>query len=205
MASCDGGRQPPYQSRCDREPVVDIAAPGCPHPRHPGTPHAGDRWVARPMTRRFDRLCKRLQSTEKPIVWLRAMPGSGKTRLFAELGRRAAASRVAEWLLLDDPSPDALQVGLAACGILSGPSEQRLLIASRSGSEVAQSLLTPRLYGFVEVIDERDLFLMPADCRPTEGTAILAATGGWPLLVDGYLSGRSVEMMQMLPAFLDRE
>ena len=64
------------------------------------------------MARRFDRLCKRLQSTEKPIVWLRAMPGSGKTRLLAELRRRPAALRAAEWLLLDDPSPDALQVGL---------------------------------------------------------------------------------------------
>src|SRR5258708_22144461 len=37
------------------------------------------------------------------------------------------------------------------------------------------------------------------------GAEILAATGGWPLLVDGYLSGRWVEMVQMLPAFLDRE
>jgi DNA-binding CsgD family transcriptional regulator len=171
----------------------------------PGRRTAAIDGAARPMARRFDRLCKRLQSTEKPIVWLRAMPGSGKTRLFAELRRRAAALRVAEWLLLDDPSSDALQVGLAARGILSEPSQQRLLIASRSSSEVAQSLLTPRLYGFVDVIDERELFLRPADCRPTEGAAILAATGGWPLLVDGYLSGRSVEMMQMLPAFLDRE
>jgi DNA-binding CsgD family transcriptional regulator len=158
-----------------------------------------------PMARRFARLCKRLQSTQKPIVWLCAMPGTGKTRLLVELERRAPGFPVEGWLLLDDPGPEALQAGLAACGIEAGPSRRRLLIASRSGSDVAQSLLTPRLYGFVDVIDERDLFLRPADCRPTDGAAILAATGGWPLLVDGYLSGRSVEMMQMLPAFLDRE
>ena len=107
--------------------------------------------------------------------------------------------------LLDDPSPEALQAGLAACGTLANPSGRRLLVASRSNNEVAQSLLTPRVYGSVDVIDEHDLFLKPADCRSTSDIKLLAATGGWPLLVDGYLSGRSVEMVQMLPAFLDRD
>jgi DNA-binding NarL/FixJ family response regulator len=157
------------------------------------------------MARRFARICKHLQSTQKPVVWLCGMPGTGKSRLLVELERRAAALHLEEWLLLDDPSPDALQAGLTACGVLADPSGRRLLIASRSSNEVAQSLLTPRLYGFVDVIDDRDLFLRPADCRSVDGACILAATGGWPLLVDGHLSGRSVEMVQMLPAFLDRE
>jgi hypothetical protein len=107
--------------------------------------------------------------------------------------------------LLDDPSPDALQTGLAARGSLADASSRRLLVASRSSDAVAQALLTPQLYGFVDVIDDHDLFLSSADCRSMDSVDILAATGGWPLLVDGYASGRSVEMLQMLPAFLDRD
>jgi DNA-binding CsgD family transcriptional regulator len=133
------------------------------------------------------------------------MPGSGKTHLLFELEKRAAALNVEHWVLLDDPNPDALQAGLAACGTLAKPTGRRLLVASRSSNEVAQSLLIPRLYGFVDVIDERELFVQSADCRSTNDIKVLAATGGWPLLVDGYLSGRSAEMMQMLPAFLERD
>jgi hypothetical protein len=157
------------------------------------------------IARRFARLCRRLQSTQKPIAWLCAMPGSGKTHLLFELEKRAAALNVEHWVLLDDPNPDALQAGLAACGTLAKPTGRRLLVASRSSNEVAQSLLIPRLYGFVDVIDERELFVQSADCRSTNDIKVLAATGGWPLLVDGYLSGRSAEMMQMLPAFLERD
>jgi DNA-binding CsgD family transcriptional regulator len=157
------------------------------------------------MARRLARICQRLQATRKPIVWLRAMPGTGKTRLLFELARRATGLHVEDWLLLDDPSADALQAELAARGSLAGPSGRRLLIASRSSNEVAQALLTPQLYGFVDVIDDHDLFLKSVDCRSMDSVDLLAATGGWPLLVDGYVSGRSVEMLQMLPAFLDRD
>jgi DNA-binding CsgD family transcriptional regulator/tetratricopeptide (TPR) repeat protein len=158
------------------------------------------------MARRFARIYKRLQASRKPIVWLRAMPGSGKTRLLRELAGRAAALHVKDWSLLDDPSPDVLQAELAARGTLENPSGRRLLIASRSSNDLAGSLLTPRLYGFVEVVDDSDLFVTVEDCRSMQQSAeLLAATGGWPLLVDGWLSGRAVEMVQMLPAFLERE
>jgi DNA-binding CsgD family transcriptional regulator len=172
--------------------------------------------------RRLERLCERLLSTPKPIVWLCALPGSGKTRLLSELRKGverkgkeregkepegterkgAAAFDIAGWVLLDDPSPEALRAEIAACGESRG---RRVLVASRPSSEAAQSLLTPRLYGWVDVIDEQDLFLRPADCRSKNEKALLAATGGWPLLADGYAAGRSVEMLQMLPAFLERE
>jgi len=155
--------------------------------------------------RRFARLVKRLQSTETPIVWLCSLPGSGKTRLLFELQKHAAALNVERWVLLDEPSPDALQAGLAVVGTRVNPAGRRLLVASRSTHEAAQSLLTPRLYGLVDVIEEHDLFLKSADCRSANDIKLLAATGGWPLLVDGLLSGRSVEMVQMLPAFLHRE
>jgi DNA-binding CsgD family transcriptional regulator len=157
------------------------------------------------MARRLARIGKRLQATRKPIVWLRAMPGTGKTRLLFALARRAKALHIADWLLLDDPSPDALQAALAARGSPADPPGRRLLVASRSSNEVAQALLTSQLYGFVDVIDDHDLFLTSADCRSMDSVDILAASGGWPLLVDGYASGRSVEMQQMLPAFLDRD
>jgi ATP/maltotriose-dependent transcriptional regulator MalT len=155
--------------------------------------------------RRIARIVKRLQSTETPIVWLCSLAGSGKTRLLFELNKQAAALNVEHWVLLDEPSPDALQARLAAFGTRKNPTDRRLLIASRPTHEVAQSLLIPRLYGGVDVIDEHDLFVKSADCRSVEDFELLAATGGWPLLVDGFLSGRSGDMAQMLPAFLDRE
>jgi DNA-binding CsgD family transcriptional regulator len=172
------------------------------------------------MERRFARVCRRLQATTKPIVWLRAMPGAGKTRLLRELANRIAGSPTAEsravgipaagtsftrWLLLDDPRAEALHTALAECGSLEQRPTRRLLIASRSNDDAADALLTSRLYGFVEVIDDGDLFLNAEDCRSKACGDLLAATGGWPLLVDGYLSGRSLDMAQMLPAFLERE
>ena len=141
------------------------------------------------------------------------MPGAGKTRLMVDLAKHAADLNTEDWVLLDQPSPDALQAELASRGALAKPSQRRLLVASRSSREgsreashaVAQSLLTPRLYGFVDVIDEHELFLTSADCRSPSDKEILAVTGGWPLLVDGYSSGRAADMVQMLPEFLDRE
>jgi DNA-binding CsgD family transcriptional regulator len=158
--------------------------------------------------RRFERLCQRLLSTTKPIVWVCALPGSGKTRLLLELERRAAdpyatGLNIGGWVLLDDPSPEALRTALAA-GRASERCGRRVVVASRSSSEAARSLLTPHLYGLVEVIDEGDLFLRTADGRSPKDRELLAVTGGWPLLVDGYLE-RAAEMVLMLPAFLDRE
>ncbi|MDB6083237.1 MAG: alkS, partial [Gammaproteobacteria bacterium] len=157
------------------------------------------------MAHRFVRLCKRLRSSRKPVIWLRAMPGTGKTRLLRELGKGAAALPPDNWSLLDEPDPSALRAALAGCGALEDPV-RRLLIASRSSNDdLEQWLLTPRLYGFVDVIDDRDLFSRSDDWRSIKSVDLMEATGGWPLLVDGYVSGRALEMMQMLPAFLDRE
>jgi ATP/maltotriose-dependent transcriptional regulator MalT len=155
------------------------------------------------LARRFARICRRIQSTAKPIVWLRAMPGTGKTRLLLDIERGAAALNFERWSFLDDPAPQALRTGIAELGPLGSP-RRRLLVASRCVTDAADALLTPRLYGFVDVIDDGDLFLNTHDCRSTS-SELLAASGGWPVLADGFMTGRSVEMMQMLPAFLDRE
>ena len=154
------------------------------------------------MGRRFARLCRRIGSTTQAIVWLRGMPGTGKSRLLLEMVRHAAAMPVEHWVLLDDPSPEALRHALAARGV-SGRS-RRFLVASRSRGAVADVLLTPRLYGEVDLIEDAELFLVAADCRAAD-RALFAASGGWPVLADGLAAGRTLEMMQMLPAFLDRE
>jgi DNA-binding NarL/FixJ family response regulator len=157
------------------------------------------------MARRFARLVKRLKAARKPIVWLRAMPGSGKTRVLRAIASRAAALHLEDWALLDDPLPHVLQAQLAARAGIEDPGAPRLLIASRSNAGHAQWLLTPRLYGLVDVIDEADLFVRADDCRSMRSADMLAATGGWPLLVDAHGSARAADIMQMLPAFLDRE
>ena len=156
-----------------------------------------------PMTRRLVRLRRRILSSRRPIVWLRALPGSGKSRLLSALRAHAAFS-ARDWLLLDEPDATALEPVLAGLANMAEPT-QRLLVASRASDSVAAALLKSTIYGHVDVIDERDLFLNAADCRSTGGGALLAATGGWPFLVDGHLAGRALEMMQMLPAFLDQE
>ena len=158
---------------------------------------------AGPMARRLLRLRRRILSTGRSIVWLRALPGSGKSRLLSRLQCHAAFAR--EWVFLDEPDAMALEPVLSTVGCNAEPSQYRLLTASRATGATAMALLKPAIYGQVDVIDEQELFLTAADCRSPECTALLRATGGWPLLVDGYLAGRSSETTQMLPAFLERD
>ena len=171
---------------------------------------ASVRSLERPSTIRLARLCRRIFRCDRPVVWLRALPGSGKTRLLREIVSGGSALNIADWLILDDPEPEALQAALQNVGVNVAsaplaPLRQRLLVASRCKAAIADSLLTASLYGHVEVLDDRDLFFTTADCRASRSTELLVASGGWPLLMDGYVRGRAVEMGQMLPAFLDRE
>ena len=157
-----------------------------------------------PMGRRWARLARRLRATQRPVVWLRAPAGSGKTRLAFEPGPRKMRAAAPDWLLLDEPASGTLREMLVAC--TSSPGRPgRLLVASRTHTDIEDVLLTARLYGQVETIDESELFLQSCDCPGHRGEELLAVTGGWPVLADGLLSGRAHEMMEMLPAFLDRE
>ena len=62
-----------------------------------------------PLQGRFDRLRAKLLHSSKPIHWLRALPGSGKTRFLLTLKTRGDPSRFAEWLTIDERSADAGQ------------------------------------------------------------------------------------------------
>jgi DNA-binding CsgD family transcriptional regulator len=153
--------------------------------------------------RRLLRLCRRIDSGDRPIVWVRALPGSGKTRLLDALARPMPGRRGRRWTLLDDPTPAVLRAALDA-RVRPGPAV-RVLVASRARGAAAELLLAPRMYGRVDLIDERDLFVTAADCRSAADRALRQATGGWPSLIDAASSGRAEEVRGLLPAFLERE
>jgi DNA-binding CsgD family transcriptional regulator len=64
--------------------------------------------------------------------------------------------------------------------------------------------LKPRAYGLVETLVDGELFVRIEDTRPGE-EGLLAATGGWPWLVDAALDGREAAVRALLPDFLERE
>jgi DNA-binding CsgD family transcriptional regulator len=158
-----------------------------------------------PLARRQRRLHETLIRCVKPIVWLRAGPGSGKTRLLRELTSGETARHFADWLILDGPTSEMTRLQLKSAGAAGDLAAGRVLIASREGDDVARVLLGQRLYGFVEVIDDAALFVSQQDCRTKTDREMFAATGGWPVLVDAWISGRSAEMRELLPDFLIQE
>ena len=154
-----------------------------------------------PLERRFARLRDRVLGSRRPIVWLRALPGAGKTRFLATFKDHARAASLGDWRIIDGESPDAVQAALAA-GVLNG-GPQRRVIASNASEAYSRALLTPSAYGFVEVVDDTAFFLTAPEMQEVEG--LNAATGGWPVLVDAWLSGRGAEIQKVLPDFLEFE
>jgi DNA-binding CsgD family transcriptional regulator len=163
---------------------------------------AGVTRAATPLTRRVARIARRVVASPHPMVWLRGMPGSGKSRMLRDLEAQVQFPAHA-WRFVDEPGAATLATLVSRAGMRSA-SGQRVVIASRATGETADALIESVLYGRVDIVDERELFVIAADCKPKDAD-LLAATGGWPLLVDGYESGRAVEMRQLLPAFLDRD
>jgi ATP/maltotriose-dependent transcriptional regulator MalT len=156
-----------------------------------------------PMESRLSRLRDRLRRTDKSVVWLRAIPGAGKSRLLMGLKKGTAASHFADWLVLDDPDADIVRAGIEASGIPAGRPLRRLMIASAMNEDIARQLLTASVYGLVELIEDAEFFLTPHDCRLEPG--LFTDTGGWPVLVDAWRSGRGAEIIATLPAFLEQE
>jgi len=153
------------------------------------------------LERRTVRLARRLLGLRAPIVWLCATAGSGKTRLLEHL-RPTLTER--GYGLLDDPEPSTLERELKTATEMTPGSRRRLLVASRPTSAAAPLLLKPRAYGLVEALVDAELFVRVDDTRAGE-EALLAATGGWPWLVDAALDGREAEVRALLPGFLERE
>jgi DNA-binding CsgD family transcriptional regulator len=157
---------------------------------------------ADPLTARFTRLTAKLRQSTKPIIWLRAIPGAGKTRFLHTLKKDDKTQ--GGWRLLDAPTPAAVHKVLASAGALGERHPtQKLLIASTANADIARSLLVPDVYGFVDVIEDNDLFPTPADCRQEQG--LFAATAGWPVLVDAWARNRADDIKAMLPDFLESE
>lgn len=156
------------------------------------------------MQRRLRRLQARLIAVDTPIVWLRAGPGAGKSRLLQALRDGAGGRTLSRWRLVDSPSPEQARTLLNANGI-AGRGARRIVIASRPDDSIARVLLTPRVYGRVTVIDDTELFLRLEDCRSKTDAEAFAATGGWPVLVDAWVSGNGATMQELLSEYLERE
>ncbi len=157
---------------------------------------------AGPLERRFARLRDRVLGSRRPIVWLRALPGAGKTRFLSTFKDPAKAASLGDWRIIDGESPDAVQAALAA-GVLNGGPPRRVIVASNASEAYSRALLTPSAYGFVEVLDDTAFFLTAPEMQEVEG--MYTATGGWPVLVDAWLSGRGEEIQKVLPDFLELE
>jgi DNA-binding CsgD family transcriptional regulator/tetratricopeptide (TPR) repeat protein len=155
------------------------------------------------LERRTARLLRRFLTLREPVIWLRAGAGAGKSHLVESVRGWRRSPRFDAWVLLDDPSPAALENALADFSPETEDST-RLLIASRPGTATAAVLLRQHIYGGVAVIDDGELFVTPQDVSAADD-ALLAATGGWPMLVSAHLHGRIDAVRELLPAFLDRE
>jgi DNA-binding NarL/FixJ family response regulator len=155
------------------------------------------------LERRFARLRERVLDSRRPIVWLRAIPGAGKSRFLSTFKDNSKVAGLGDWRVIDGESPDAVQLALTAAGVLNGRPQQRVIVASNASDEYSRVLLTPSAYGLVEVLDDTVFFLSAPDAQEVEG--LYAATGGWPVLVDAWLTGRGEEIQKVLPDFLELE
>jgi DNA-binding CsgD family transcriptional regulator len=141
----------------------------------------------------LDRLAAQIRASSSPILWLRGLPGTGKSTLLAHVRPWAEES----FLICDEPAADMLTQFT--------PGERRLLLAARPSAATDRALLRWRPYGAVEVIGDHALFLTEAECAAWGDGILFQRTGGWPFLVGAYLDRRSETIQDLLPAFLDTE
>jgi hypothetical protein len=87
------------------------------------------------LERRFARLRERVLDSRRPIVWLRAIPGAGKSRLLSTFTDNGKAESLGDWRVIDGESPDAVQAALTAAGVLNGRLRQRVIVASNASEE----------------------------------------------------------------------
>jgi DNA-binding NarL/FixJ family response regulator len=141
----------------------------------------------------LDRLAAQIRASSSPILWLRGLPGTGKSTLLAHVKPWAEA----RFLIYDEPAADMLTQFT--------PGEQRLLLAARPSAAMDRALLRWRAYGAVEIIGDHALFLTEAECGALGDGQLFQQTGGWPFLVGASREGRGEIIQDLLPAFLDAE
>ena len=144
---------------------------------------------------RDQRLLRRIVDSPAEIVWLRGIAGSGKSRLLATL---ATDRRCRDTRFLDGPTAAELR---AVLSVLRRPTcGPALVVASRINDGVAGALLTARIYGTVDTVADRELFLESGELPDAFGRS-----GGWPMLADATASGREPDTARLLPGFLQQE
>jgi DNA-binding CsgD family transcriptional regulator len=121
-------------------------------------------------------LISRILESDKRIVLIVGLPGSGKTHLlrkFADLVGSTVQSTdfiistTVKWSIWDAPGSD-----------ISVPQDVNLIIAARP-DEIPQALDRLRLYGNILVLETKDLLLPRRQCDAD----IWDQSGGWPVLM----------------------
>jgi DNA-binding CsgD family transcriptional regulator len=164
-----------------------------------GVGRLGD--VSGVLARRLIRLKQRLECASAPIMWLCAGAGSGKSRLIEALQPSVGERK---WTFLDDPPAAILSSALEGVTGIHGADRPRLLVATRPQSANSALLLKSPCLELTEALADADLFVRMEDTTPQE-EYLIAATGGWPWLIDAALSGREAAVRALLPEFLERE
>lgn len=158
-----------------------------------------------------DRLIRRVLGCREPIVVIQAAAGMGKSVLLAQIARQldlplhfsppAPESPPHQTLMLWDIPP-----AVAACEPLHEHfvcGKQRIVIAKRDETQLP-GLARAAAYGNVATFDLNDLLFSRDDLSDHfDGEAldrIMAATGGWPLLV--ARSGRDLQDDAIMREFL---
>jgi DNA-binding NarL/FixJ family response regulator len=156
---------------------------------------------------RLQRLCARTVQTDKPIVWLRATAGAGKTRLLQSLLQGPGAKKRSQWRIIDGEQHEELADELAKQMGLNGGRKAgvKLIVATRPRGPAEPLFAAPGAYGLLEKIGDDEFFLSEKECRASGVSDLYEQTGGWPVLVDAFLEGRAQSVREVLPNLLERE
>ena len=153
------------------------------------------------LERRFARLRERVLHSRRPIIWLRAIPGAGKSPVPLDFQgqrqsrepRRMAGNRRRE-------------PGRRASGADGGwRLERQAAVTSDRRLECERGIFSRAAHA--ELLWSRRgpgqhrFFLTAPDGHDVVG--LFEATGGWPVLVDAWLAGRCEEIQKVLPDFLE--
>jgi DNA-binding CsgD family transcriptional regulator len=173
--------------------------------RRPTAKTVAPRASADPLESRLARLRARILGTQKPIIWLRATAGAGKTRLLQNLVKATATKKPLPWQIFDGDDPQGIAEELAKHTNLQRKSKPSIIVATRPGSPAEPLFAAPLAYDLLETLTDKDFFLSPEECRATVVQDLYELTGGWPVLVDALLTRRAQSVKRVLPELIERE